>query len=210
MRVLLADNHCVILYALRALLENLRDYEVCGEARLGRSAIELSREKQPGVVVLNYTLPDLDGIHVAQQITKVAPDCKIVFFSEHDDIDIVRRAFQAGARSYIRKSEPLEHLVNALDAVRANEPYLTPFASEILLADVGKQLHLQPLLTHRESEVIELIARGVRRSKIAKQLSLSTKTIDTHRNAAMKKLGLRNVADIVRHALRNNLWDGKR
>ena len=207
-RILLADDHAVVRRGLRALLEARQDFEVCAEASNGREAVELALHHKPDVVVLDISLPVINGIEATRQIRKEAPGTEVMIFTLHDRESEIRDALYAGARGYVLKSEADEQIVQAVEALARHYPFFSDHVSETLLDNVVEQTGPGSnvyLLTAREREVVQLIAEGNTNKKIAQLLSISVKTVETHRTASMRKLDVHSIAQLVRYAFRKGL-----
>jgi DNA-binding NarL/FixJ family response regulator len=207
-RILLADDHAVVRRGLRALLEAREDFAVCAEASDGRSAVELARTHRPDVVVLDISLSILNGIEATRQIRREAPDTEVMIFTLRDRESEIRDVLHAGARGYVLKSEADEQIMRAVEALARHRAYFSDHVSEALLdklIEQGASGGEAPLLTAREREVVQLIAEGNSNKKIAHLLSISVKTVETHRSASMRKLDIHSTADLVRYAVRNRL-----
>jgi DNA-binding NarL/FixJ family response regulator len=205
-RIVLADNHLVIRGGLRALLEARSNFHICGETGDGRGAVDLATQKKPDVVVINVNLPDINGIEATRRIRRAAPDTNVLIYTAENNADLIREALRAGARGYLSKSAPDEQIIEAIEALARRRPFYSSSASEKLLDEMtmsvrGNGVHL----TAREREILRLIAEGNRSKRIALVLGISQKTVDTHRTAAMRKLHLQSVAQVVRYAVRERL-----
>ena len=199
-RVLLVEDHEIVRRGIRGLLESHPAYEICGQA-----AVDLAGRLKPDVAILDYSLPALNGIESARNIKKVSPQTQILIFTQHDSDDLIRDALVAGARGFLLKSEADDHLLHALAALSLNRPYFTARVSEAMLAGFIAGSSGQLSLTSREREVVQLIAEAYSTKEIADRLRVSGKTVETHRAAAMRKLGVRNIADLVRYAIRHKM-----
>jgi DNA-binding NarL/FixJ family response regulator len=207
-RILLADDHAVVRRGLRALLEAREDFEVCAEASDGRAAVELALAHKPDVVVLDISLPILNGIEATRQIRKEAPATEVMIFTLHDREREIRDVLHAGARGYVLKSEADEQIMRAVEALARHRAYFSDHVSEALLdnfVEQGLSAGDTPILTAREREVVQLIAEGNSNKKIAHLLSISIKTVETHRSASMRKLDIHSTAELVRYAVRHRL-----
>lgn len=210
-RLLLADDHEVVRMGLRSIALGHPSFEVCGEASDGRTAVSEALRLKPDVVVLDVTLPVLNGLEATRQILKALPRTEVLVLTVLDSENIVHQALQAGARGYVLKSDASEHLLAALGNVSAHKPYFTSSVSELVLA--GYLRHDQrpasnearTLLTQREREVLQLLAEGRANKDVAAELKIGLKTVETHRANIMNKLALHSVADLVRYAIRNGI-----
>jgi DNA-binding NarL/FixJ family response regulator len=207
-RIVLADNHLVIRGGLRALLEARSNFHICGETGDGREAVDLATQKKPDVVIINVNLPVINGIEATRKIRQAAPDTDVLIYTAESNADLIREALRAGARGYLSKSAPDEQIIDAIEALARRRPYCSSSASEKLLGEMtmrvrgdGNGVHL----TAREREILRLIAEGNRSKRIALVLGISQKTVDTHRTAAMRKLHLQSIAQVVRYAVRERL-----
>jgi DNA-binding NarL/FixJ family response regulator len=205
-RILIADDHDVVRSGVRAILEARSGWEVVGEAADGKSAIHEAGKTRPDVVVLDYGLPLVNGVEAARQIKARAPATEILIFTMHDTDNLVRDVLEAGARGFLLKSDAKELLVSAIESLANHKPFFTGKVSEALLDSyLSRSGGKQSALSSREKSVIQLIAEGKTNKKIADILSLSTKTVETHRASAMRKLNIDTTAALIRYAIRNNL-----
>jgi len=209
-RVVLADDHRIMREGLRALLEKELDMEVVGAADTGRSAVELAGTLQPDVVVMDMTMPDLNGIEATRQVVAVNPAIKVLALSMHSDKRFVAGALGAGASGYLLKDCALAELVRAIRIVVGGQTYLSPSIASMVVQSYTRRLQdtdssLLSTLTPREREVLQLIAEGRSVKEIAHTLHLSVKTVETHRQQTMNKLGIRTVAELTKFAVREGL-----
>jgi two-component system NarL family response regulator len=202
-RVAIAEDQRLMREALGALLAREPDITVVGEASTGREAIELVQAKRPDVLVLDISLPKLDGIEVARTLLLRHPGLKVLALSVHNNVDVVRRTLKAGAVGYVHKSAPMSELVRAIRDVMQNNVYLSP---RITRQALGERLGApHDLLSRRERQVLALIAEGKRSSEIAVRLKISIATVEVHRRNIMRKLGLHTIAELTRYAVREGL-----
>jgi len=207
LRILLADDHIVVRRGLRALLETSQDFVVCAEAENGRQAVELAIEHRPEVAVIDVSMPILNGVEATRQIRVGAPETEILVFTMHDSDELISEVLHAGARGYLLKSDCDNHVIAAVMTLAQHRPFFSSQVSETLLASFNSGLpagHAN-FLTAREREVVQLIAEGNSNKSAAFLLDVSVKTVETHRSAAMRKLGMRSTAEMVRYAVRNML-----
>jgi DNA-binding NarL/FixJ family response regulator len=210
-RVLVADDHEVVLEGVRALIERQPDLEVCGLATNGREAVDLARKTKPDVVVLDITMPELDGLDAIRQIRKALPNTEVVVFSAHSSEEVVEDVFDAGATSYIAKTEASRDLVTAIRSLAEHKPFFSSQTSEILFAkfllpEARKKRDLaEQELTAREREIVRLLAQSSSNKEVATTLSISIRTVETHRATLMRKLGIHSVAGLVRYAIRHHM-----
>ena len=209
-KIILADDHRIMREGLRALLERDAAIEVIAEADNGRTTVELSRELNPDVVVIDIGMPDLNGIDATRQIVSESPAVKVIALSMHSDRKFVREMLSAGASGYLLKDSAFEELGTALTTVINNQTYLSPKIADTVVKDYlgkvePKESKVSPALTKREREVLQLIAEGKTTKDIASQLYVSIKTIETHRKQIMDKVGLNSVAELTKYAIREGL-----
>jgi len=206
-RIMIVDDHDAVRRGIRQLVETKPYYQVVAEASDGRAAIELARETNPDITILDYSLPELNGLDLAHLLKRTFPRIEILLYTMHDREEIISDVLRAGVRGFVLKSDTERHLLAALDALSVHRPYFSNAVSETLL-DKFLESKPQPCassLTHREREVVQQIAEGRINKEIARILNISVKTVETHRASAMHKLKLRTTADLVRYAIRNNI-----
>ncbi|HEX4629379.1 MAG TPA: response regulator transcription factor [Chthoniobacterales bacterium] len=214
LRILIADDHDVMRQGTQAVIQRELGWEVCGLATNGREAVAKASELKPDIVILDMTMPQLNGLDAAIQIKRILPDTEILMFTAHDSDELIRQAFDAGIKSFIGKTEAHQFLIEAVEALSRHKPYFTAKVSEILFSNI---LHRAEgprdgaesgqRLSAREREVVQLIAEGKSNKEIADALGISVRTAETHRANILRKLNLDSVADLVRYAIRNNLID---
>jgi DNA-binding NarL/FixJ family response regulator len=205
-RILLADDHTVVRKGFGLILSTQSDMEVVGEANNGREAVELAQQLEPDVVVIDVSMPELNGIEGTRRIGEVSPRTRVLALSMHRDAVYVREILKAGARGYLVKDADDDAFVDAVRAVARGEGYISPAVSGAVLSDYRKHVtNPLDLLTSREREVLQLIAEGQTNKEIATLLNLSVYTIEAHRGKIMEKLNLHNTGDMVRFAIRNGL-----
>lgn len=209
--ILLADDHSVMRTGLRLVLERQADFQVVGEASDGREAIALAQQHRPEVVVMDVTMPNLNGIEAARQISSAQPETSIVMLSMHSDEAYVLRALKAGARGYLLKESAESDLIAAIRAVNSGKAFFSPAVSRMLVEDYIRQLQDREiedsyeLLTTREREILQLIAEGRSNKEIAGILNLSLYTVETHRGNMMEKLNLHTVPELILYAVRKGV-----
>lgn len=205
-KILIADDHEVVRSGLRAILESRTGWEVVAEAADGQAAIELALKTKPDIAILDYALPLANGAEITRQIKIHLPKVEILIFTMHESEEVFADLLAAGARGYLLKSDARPLLIAALEALTAHRPFFTGKVSEALLKTyVAKQRQVPSVLTPRERRVVQLIAEGNSNKVVADRLSLSLKTVETHRASAMRKLNLNSTAALVRYAVRNKL-----
>jgi DNA-binding NarL/FixJ family response regulator len=209
LRILIADDHEVARRGIRSLLEGHPGWEICGEARDGREAVELGSTLKPDIFLLDVGMPNLNGLDAARQILATNPDARIMILTVHDSEQVVREVLSAGARGFLLKSDAGRDLVAAVEALQQRRTFFTPRVAQMMLDG-----YLRPqtedaanhhVLTPREREVIQLVAEGKTTKEIATALNLSVKTAETHRTNLMRKLDLHSVADLTLYAVRNGI-----
>jgi DNA-binding NarL/FixJ family response regulator len=205
-RVLIADDHDVVRRGVRMLLETRPNLHVVAEASNGRMALEEARSTQPDIAVIDYSLPELNGLDLTAALKRENPRLEVLVYTMHEREDLVLEVLRAGARGYVLKSDTEKHLLAAIDALSIHRPYFSGVISETLLERfLDSSPHAQATLTHREREVVQLIAEGKINKEVGYILNISVKTVETHRASAMHKLKLRTTAELVRFAVRNNI-----
>jgi DNA-binding NarL/FixJ family response regulator len=216
LRILIADDHEVARGGIRALLESHPGWEVCGEAKDGREAVELATKMSPDLILLDIGMPNLNGLEAARQILSASPDVAILILTMHDSDQVVREVLRAGARGFLLKSDAGRDLVAAVEALQRQRTFFTTRVSQMVLEGYLDRDNREErnevteddsgeILTGREREVIQLLAEGKTSKEVAVTLNLSVKTAETHRTNLMRKLGLHSVADLTRYAVRNGI-----
>jgi two-component system, NarL family, response regulator NreC len=207
LRILVADDHDFIRQGTCAVLERQPGWEVCGLAANGREAVARASQLKPDIVVMDMTMPELNGLDAAVQIKRRLPETEIVLLSAHQSEEVIRSAFKAGVKSFIFKTEAHHLLVESVQALARHQVFLTPRVSEILLSDVidSDQAKGGKRLSAREREIVQLIAEGKTNNEVADALAIGVRTAENHRASIMRKLGANSVADLVRYAIRNKL-----
>jgi len=209
-RILIADDHKILRESLVAYLTQKETFEVVGEASNGQEALKESIRLLPDVVILDISLPLLNGLDVAVQLKNEAPGIRVIILTMHKSEEFVRKAFQAGAAAYLLKENALEELLEAIEAVVQGGVYISNKIASIVVSGFlaggggSKQAEAEQV-SIREREILQLLAEGYSNREIADQLNLSLKTIETHRFNIMRKLGLHSIADLVLYAVRNHI-----
>ncbi len=209
--VVLADDHRIVREGLRALLERNEDIKVVGEAADGREAVKLASSLKPDVVIMDISMPMLNGIEATQQVLEASPSSKVVILSMYSTSEHIFRSFKAGAQGYLLKESAGSDVVNAVRAVREGKRYLTERITETILDDFIHQRSLREsdspvsLLSKRERHILQLVVEGKSSSEIGKQLFLSPKTVETYRSRIMHKLSISDVPGLVKFALQHGL-----
>jgi two-component system, NarL family, response regulator NreC len=216
-KIILADDHRLMREGLRSLLEKEPGMETLAEADNGRSAVKLARELKPDVVVMDVSMPDLNGIEATRQIIKEAPAVKVLGLSMHADKHFITEMLKAGASGYLLKHCAFEELGHAIRSVGTGRIYLSPEITGVVIQDYIHTAHnsgspcsvSDPALTSREREVLQLLAEGKSTRDIASCLNLSVKTIETHRQNMMDKLQLHSIAELTKYAIVEGLTELK-
>lgn len=206
-RVLLVDDHVVVREGLRELLDAEPDFEVCDEASSGEQAVRKALDRGPDIVLLDLSLPELDGIEACKRIRRERQDIQFVTLTMYDDAATVSRALRAGIRGYVLKGSDFAHVSKGLREVAAGRVYLDSRVSEYVVTGYlrGDEPAEDDRLTDREREVVKLLADGLTSREAAIRLGLEPKTVQNYRSTAMDKLGVRTTAGLVRYAIREGL-----
>jgi DNA-binding NarL/FixJ family response regulator len=203
-RMLIADDHDVVREGVRAMLQQRADVDIVAEAEDGKQAIDLILKEQPDIAILDYSLPLIDGLEVTREVKARGSTVEIIIFTMHDDDNLADQCFGCGARAFLLKSESKRLLWSAIEAAAAHKPLIGSVAERLL----ANRLHRnavtgKPSLTPRERMIVRLISDGHSNKSMGQVLNLSVKTVETHRAAAMHKVGAKSTAALVRYAIRN-------
>jgi len=209
-KILICDDHKIFREGLRALLEKQPGVKVVGGARDGLEAVKLARELSPDIVIMDISMPGLNGIEAARKLAKVKKSARVIALSMHNDRKYVTEIIKAGARAYLLKDSAFEELMDAIKAVNCGRFFLSAGITSIVLDDYIKGQSSDPrsaftLLTSREREVLQLLAEGLRTKEVSQKLALSVKTVETHRKKIMEKLGIQSIAGLTRYAVKEGL-----
>jgi len=210
MQILIADDHQLIREGLRFLLER-EGFEVMGEAEDGRSAVRLATKLPLDAVIIDISMPGLNGIEATRQIRQASPKVKVVVLTMRSDSQAVLKAFAAGASGYLLKESAFEEMVVALNVVANGQTYLSPSIAEVVVRNSveqwspGAATYRQRKISSREREILQLVAEGKSSREIAAALYVSVKTIETHRKQIMNKLSLHSVAELTKYAIREGM-----
>lgn len=212
LRILIADDHAVARAGLKDLLSRRPGWTVCGEAATGREALTLAEQCHPDIVVMDITMPELNGLEATRRIRRVLPATEVVVLSLHYSDELVREVVNAGARAYVLKSDASKDLVSAVKSLSDHRPYFTSSAGEVLVKGLvdPNSLENTPISTHkaltsREREIVQLLAEGKSSKEVAGALDISIKTAETHRSNVMRKLGMHTVSELVRFAVKHHM-----
>jgi len=209
-KVLLVDDHEIMREGLAALLRKYPEYEVVGQAANGRTAIEMVEKLHPELVIMDIEMPNLNGIDATRRMISKCPELKVMALSTHSRRSMIVKMLQAGAAGYMLKESAFSELAEGLKAMREDRTYLCNKIAKVVFTDYVKMLTNPDWaggdgLTNREREVLQLVAEGHTTKEIAKSLSLSVKTVDSHREHIMDKLGIHNIAGLTKYAVREGL-----
>jgi DNA-binding NarL/FixJ family response regulator len=208
-RILIADDHELMRQGLLFLLEKDEALEVCGLAESGREAVDQAINLHPDIVVLDMSMPELTGLEAARKIKRALPQTEILIFTANENEDVIRQVFDAGAKSYIQKSEASSYLLDAIRALREHKPFFTNSVAEVLFAKFvnssgdSRSAHNGSALSEREREVVRLLGEGKSNKEVAVALGISTRTVEVHRANAMKKVAAKSFSELIRWAIRN-------
>ena len=209
-RILLADDHKIIRDGLHALIDKQPGMEVIAQAENGRAAVKLARKLEPDLIIMDISMPDMNGIEATRQIIDELSGIKVVALSMHTDKRFVVGMFKAGVSGYLLKDCAFEELSNAISAVAANQTYMSPRITGNVIRDYLHRLSENHIpsssdLTPREREVLQLIAEGRKTKEIAACLNVSVKTVETHRRQIMNKLNIHSIAELTKFAIREGI-----
>ncbi|MEH7225107.1 response regulator transcription factor [Bacillus sp. JJ1566] len=211
-KLLIVDDHAVVRSGLMMLLNGKKNIEVIGEASEGDEAIKKAKELNPDVVLMDLSMPHgKDGLTATKELHELLPNISILILTMHDDEEYLFRAIQAGASGYILKNAPHEDLLGAIESVSSGNAYLTPSATKVLMSGYldrvknGDNADSFALLSEREKEVLEWVAKGYSNKEIAEHLVISVKTVESHKSNLMEKLGLKTRPELVKYAMKKGL-----
>ena len=211
MRILIADDHQIVRKGLKVLLSTEKDMQVVGEASDGRQAVQLCNRSKPQIVVLDFAMPELNGLEATRQILADNPAVRVLILSMHESEQIVREVLEAGAQGYLLKSDAGRELVQAIAALLDNKPYFTSRVAQMVLRGFltarkpGDGGDADGRLSPREREIVQLLAEGRSNKEVAVALGISVKTAETHRARIMQKMGFHSVTELVRYAIRTRM-----
>lgn len=219
-RIVIVEDHPLVREAVKQLFSDNKQMSVIGEAHSGERAVEMIRDLQPDVVILDISLPDINGLDLCPLFLEVAPGTKVVFFSMHEEVSYVHRALSSGAIGYVLKSAPVSSLLDAVEHVRDGKYYLSPEVNQLVVKSflggqydpikAKKKLSPTPLpggLSNREFQILQLVLDGSTNKRIASLLCISPKTVEKHRANIMEKAKARTPMDLFRFAVKNKVVD---
>jgi DNA-binding NarL/FixJ family response regulator len=210
-KIIIADDHAIVRDGLQALLDSQGNYRVIGTASGGREAVRLARDLQPDLVIMDISMPELNGIEATEQIMQIHPDTRIIILSMHSGPEHIFRALKAGARGYLMKESAGKELILAIKAVTDGRRYLSEKIDDLLIEDYIQNREPLPSrkslngLSNREREVLQLVVEGKSSREIAEILYLSPKTVETYRSRLMDKLGIRDIPGLVKFAIQEGI-----
>ena len=210
-RIVIADDHRIVREGLRHLLEKRTDFTVVAEASDGEAAVRLAKEVSPDIIILDISMPGMNGIEAARRILAERPGVRVLALSMHSDRRFVIETLKAGASGYVLKDSAFDELVHAIEVVMARGAFLSPAITEMVVRDfvaqAGEDAAVFSVLTPREREVLQLMAEGAPTKAIAARLAVSVKTVETYRQQVMEKLDLHSVAELTKYAIREGLTE---
>lgn len=209
LRIFLAEDHSVVRHGLKLLINSQPDMEVVGEAGDGLSVLQQAADLKPDIVVMDVTMPEMNGAQATRQLKKSDPEIRVLALTVHEEKGYLRALLEAGASGYVLKRAAAEELIHAIHKVAEGGTYLDPSLADKVVSgfvnhSTSKDLILENELSERETEVLRLIANGYSTREIAAQLNISVKTVETYKSRAMEKLGLHSRSDIVRYAIQRD------
>jgi DNA-binding NarL/FixJ family response regulator len=208
-RILICDDHTLFVEGIKAMLRNEPSLEIVGEARDGRHAVDLVKNLKPDLLLMDVSMPDMNGFDATQRIHEFDPTVKVLILTMHDEEELVARCLEAGAAGYIVKNAPASELLNAIEMVQRGERYLSPVVLKKVVAGYVKHANVPQTsysrLSPREREVLKLLAEGFSVKEIATRLNLSVKTVDVHKTNLMKKIDVHDRTELIKYAIRQKL-----
>jgi DNA-binding NarL/FixJ family response regulator len=210
-RILIADDHELVRTGIAATLGEVPGWTVVGQATHGRQAVELAQTLQPHIVILDMTMPELNGLEATRQILAARSATRVLILTAHESEQLVREVLNAGAQGYVLKSDAGRALVSAVEALLEGRPFFTSKVARIVLdgflrsPDAGQGVDQAQTLSPREREIVQLLAEGKSNKEVARALGITVKTAETHRSYIMRKLQFASLSDLIRYAIRNNI-----
>jgi DNA-binding NarL/FixJ family response regulator len=209
-KILLVDDHPVVLSGLRSSLADNHRYEVVGEAMSGLEAIQKAKETRPEIVLMDISLPEMNGLEATKTLRKLLPRTQVIMLTMHKNKEYVMETIRAGAQGYILKDSPPSVLLEAIERVHQQGSFFSPSIEQMLVEEVRKSARARKLkeitiLSSREEEVLKMVTRGLTNREIAERLHVSVRTVETHRKSVMRKLNLYTVAELTAYALNEGI-----
>jgi two-component system response regulator NreC len=208
-RILICDDHTLFVEGIKAMLRNEPSLEIVGEARDGRQAVDLVKELKPDVLLMDVSMPDMNGFDATRRVRKSDTSVKVLILTMHDEEELVARCLEAGAAGYIMKDAPASQLLYAIETVQKGERYLSPAVLkkvvDVYVKNTKRPLTSYDRLSPREREVLKLLAEGLSIKDIATRLNLSVKTVDVHKYNLMKKINVHDRAELIKYAIQKKL-----
>jgi DNA-binding NarL/FixJ family response regulator len=212
LRILIADDHDLVRRGIRGLLESYPGWSICAEAKTGRDAVAKSEALKPDIAILDISMPDLNGLEATRKIRIVSPRTEVLILTMHISDHLTQEIVDTGARGYILKSDSARDLAIAIETLAKHMPFFTPEATKVILKrfnfggsiEEGPEL-IRDQLTTREREIVQLLAEGKSGKQVASSLSISVKTVETHRANILRKLEIHTTSELVRYAIRNQI-----
>ncbi len=209
LRILIADDHSLVRRGVRTLLESRPGWHVCGEAANGKEAIEQAKRLKPDAIVMDISMPELNGLEATRYIRGTLPECEVVVLSMHESEEMAREVMQAGARAFVLKSDLDRNLLAAIESLTQHKTYLSSSLAEMLiegyLKSSSRPVNGRPALTARQRTVVRLLALGKTNKEVAAALGISVKTVEAHRTQIMSRLNLQTFSELVRYAVRQGI-----
>ncbi len=211
LRILIADDHQLVRNGIRALLQSHAGWEICGEAGTGREAVVKAIELTPDIVILDISMPDLNGVDAARRIQMASKKTQVLILSAHYSDELIREIINSGVRGYVLKTDSDHDLVIAVETLAQHKPFFTSRVKDVMKSEFDTGLSSTNAITSgnritsREREIIQLLAEGNRGKEIASSLDISIKTVEAHRCNIMRKLDVHTLSDLVRYAMRNQI-----
>jgi two-component system response regulator NreC len=208
-RILICDDHTLFVEGIKAMLRNETSLEIVGEARGGRQAVDLVKELKPDVLLMDVSMPDMNGFDATRRVHEFDSNVKVLILTMHDEEELVARCLEAGAAGYIIKDAPASQLLYAIETVQKGERYLSPVVLKKVIGgyvqNTSRPKTSYDRLSPREREILKLLAEGLSVKEIATRLNLSVKTVDVHKSNLMKKIDVHDKAELIKYAIQRKL-----